>query len=136
MPLPRSSIISASSSADHLLCFLAGDSDACGGMLRLPVMDRLVLGLGPSRGGAVYKGGPAGAVEVVVATAGVGGTDAGRVGWGEDTEDSFESGALRREAISTVTVGRPHSLDQASFHGRRSRYSSCLEFLEYVTGRV
>lgn len=29
-------MISESSSADHLLCFFAGDSDACGGMLRFP----------------------------------------------------------------------------------------------------
>ena len=36
IPLPRSSIIKASSSGDHLLCFLAGDSDVCGGMLRFP----------------------------------------------------------------------------------------------------
>ena len=29
-------MISASSSGDHLLCFLAGDSDVCGGMVRFP----------------------------------------------------------------------------------------------------
>lgn len=38
MPLPRSSMIKASSSGDHLLCFLAGDSDVCGGMLRFPLL--------------------------------------------------------------------------------------------------
>lgn len=36
MPLPRSSMMRASSSGDHLLCFLAGDSDVCEGMLRFP----------------------------------------------------------------------------------------------------
>lgn len=29
-------MISASSSGDHLLCFLAGDSEVCGGMVRFP----------------------------------------------------------------------------------------------------
>lgn len=36
MPLPRSSMISESSSGDHLLCFLAGESELCGGMVRFP----------------------------------------------------------------------------------------------------
>lgn len=36
MPLPLNSMIWASSSGDHLLCFLAGLSAVCGGMLRLP----------------------------------------------------------------------------------------------------
>lgn len=35
IPLPLSSMIRASSSGDHLLCFLTGWSDAWGGMLRL-----------------------------------------------------------------------------------------------------
>lgn len=36
IPLPLKSMIKASSSGDHLLCFLAGVSDGCGGMLRFP----------------------------------------------------------------------------------------------------
>jgi hypothetical protein len=47
------------------------------------------------------------AVGGAAAAAAVEGTDEDRVGWGGDTEDSFESGALRREAISTVTVVPP-----------------------------
>lgn len=31
-------MIRASSSGDHLLCFFAGDSDVCGGMLRFPLL--------------------------------------------------------------------------------------------------
>ena len=37
MPSPRSSMMRASSSGDHLLCFFAGGSDVCGGMLRFPL---------------------------------------------------------------------------------------------------
>ncbi len=157
MPLPRSSMIRASSSADHLLCFFAGDSDEWGGMLRLPwtpavptpapapapappppggdadttgiptptpTGDDAGAGASPSRAGAVaaegaYSSGPIAATAVadaVVTTAAaaaaeaVGGTDADRLlcwRWGGDTEeDSFESGALRREAISTVAGGK------------------------------
>lgn len=99
--------MTASSSGDHLLCFFAGDSVGCGAMLRLPVARR--IGPGPDPGwGAAYKGGPKGAAAVVVAT--VGGIEAVRKCLGGDTEDSFESGALRREAISTMTVCRLHSL--------------------------
>ena len=47
MPLPRSSMISASSSGDHLLCFLAGLSVVCGGMLRLLAGDGAGAGPGP-----------------------------------------------------------------------------------------
>lgn len=36
MPPPLSSMMTASSSADHLLCFFAGDSDGCVPILRLP----------------------------------------------------------------------------------------------------
>ena len=39
MPLPRSSMMSASSSGDHLLCFFAGESDVCG-MARRPAGPR------------------------------------------------------------------------------------------------
>ena len=42
IPLPRSSMIKASSSGDHLLCFFAGDSAACGGIVRFPVIDVVV----------------------------------------------------------------------------------------------
>lgn len=38
MPLPRSSMMRASSSGDHLLCFFAGDSEVWGGMLRFPLL--------------------------------------------------------------------------------------------------
>jgi hypothetical protein len=114
IPLPRRSMMTASSSGDHLLCFLAGDSVGCGAMVRFPGAPRLGPDPGPGRG-AAYKGGPKGAAAVVVAT--VRGADGGREFWGGDTEDSFESGALRREAISTMPVCRLDSLEQARCHG-------------------
>ena len=131
MPLPRSSMIRVSSSGDHLLCFLAGDSDVCDGMLRFPPPlpgrgPARELGLGPAPAAAGTLGrlapappaaprrgdsGPAAiANEAVGGPAGCPGTaaDAGTVlgggGWVGDTEDSLESGPLRRELISTMTV--------------------------------
>ena len=44
IPLPRSSIISASSSGDHLLCFFAGDSAECGPMLRFAAIELVARG--------------------------------------------------------------------------------------------
>ena len=62
-------------------------------------------GPGPSSTrGAAYKGGPTATVGAVVAT--VEGSEAERECCDGVTRDSFESGALRREAISTVTVCR------------------------------
>lgn len=54
MPLPRSSMIRASSSGDHLDCFLAGDSDVCEGCRRLAAPD------GPDlvKGGITMAAGP------------------------------------------------------------------------------
>lgn len=105
MPLPRRSMIKASSSCDHLLCFLAGDSDACGGMLRFPGTTPVTDGPGSPRCEAAYTGDPRADTASMAVVAVGGGTDADRVCRGGDVEDSFESGALRREAISTVTVG-------------------------------
>lgn len=63
--------MSESSSGDHFVCFLAGDSAACGGMLRFPRFIRLDgPGAGPSRDvGTAYREGPMGAGAVEVATA-------------------------------------------------------------------
>ena len=63
----------ASSSADHLLCFLAGDSVAWGAMMRLAGTPKPGPG---SRRGAAYTGGPMGTEEAVAAT--VVGTEAAR----------------------------------------------------------
>jgi len=121
MPLPRSSMISASSSGDHLLCFFAGDSDVCDGMLRFPppLPGRepiLELGVGPETLNALAPALPAapkrGDKGPAAAAKEAGGgplrdavTVAGTVldgCWVGDTEDSFESEPLRREAISTM----------------------------------
>lgn len=105
-------MIKWSSSRDHLLCFLAGDSDVWGGMLRFPdtstVAARTVC---PGCAAAAYNGGTEIGPVVMDAAAVDGGTDADRVCRGEDVEDSFESGALRSEAISTVTVKGLESLE-------------------------
>lgn len=68
IPLPRSSMIKASSSGDHFDCFLAGDSAVCAGCSRFagtpgPVLVKgggAVTGAGPvvKIGGAVPGGGP------------------------------------------------------------------------------
>jgi hypothetical protein len=82
-------MMSASSSADHLLCFLAGDSEGWAGILRFRLTPVLVV---------AYEGGSDS--ELV-------GTEADLVWWGfdgDDGEDSFESGPLRRREISTLTV--------------------------------
>ena len=131
MPLPRSSMIKVSSSGDHLLCFFAGDSDVCDGMLRFPPplpgrRPVLELGLGPMPAAARTLGRLAPAPPAAprrgdsglaaIANDAVGGptgcpgtaADVGTVvdgnGWVGDTEDSFESERLRRELISTMTV--------------------------------
>ena len=74
IPLPRSSMIKASSSGDHLDCFFAGDSAVCEGCKRLaapvgPVLDKggmaviEVMAAGPGimpiepRGGPIVLGG-------------------------------------------------------------------------------
>lgn len=63
IPLPRSSMMSASSSGDHLLCFLTGCwSVACAGMLRLPAG----ICVGATGGGATGAAGRGGAVEALI----------------------------------------------------------------------
>lgn len=133
IPLPRSSMMRASSSGDHLLCFLAGDSAECGGMLRFPPPlpgrgPDLELGLcpalvaaealcplapaptaAPARGdnapGATANAASGGPLGGAVAVTD-GGTEVDGACWVGDTGDSFESERLRREAISTMTVSR------------------------------
>ena len=134
MPLPRSSMISASSSGDHLLCFFAGESDVCDGMLRFPPPlpgrePALEPGAGPVPGapetlGRLAPASPAAPrrgdnVPAATAKEACGGLLWGAAAaaadaeivvggdcWVGDTEDSFESELLRREAISTMTVSR------------------------------
>lgn len=97
IPLPRSSMISASSSGDHLLCFLTGCSELWVGMLRLPV--DIALG---ATGAGTCAIGRAGADKGTVTD------DRGAdCTWRGVTEDSSESGALRRAAISTVAAVPP-----------------------------
>jgi len=145
MPLPRSSMIRASSSGDHLLCFLAGESDVCDGMLRFPPPlpgrePALEPGAGAVPGApktlcrlapaALRRGdrGPAATAKEVCGGplwgAAAAAADAGTVGGGDcwvgDTEDSFESELLRREAISTMTVSRGLCLEGQRAHGARS----------------
>lgn len=58
-------MIIAFSSFVHLLCFLAGDSAACGDILRFPFTTPVKAGPGPTvlRRAGAYNGGPsAGAV--------------------------------------------------------------------------
>lgn len=110
---------------DHLVCFLAGDSNVCGGMLRFPppLLGRealLELSVGPEMLGtltrvpsAVPNRGDNGLVVMAKSAEGgplvdciVGVADAGTVlnggCWVGDTGDSFESESWRREAISTM----------------------------------
>jgi hypothetical protein len=108
---------------DHLLCFFAGDSNVCGGMLRFPppLPGRefiLELDVGPEMLGALLPvpaaapdrgdNGPvatakdAGDGPLVDAVAAADtGTVLDGVCWAGDTADSFES-SWRREAISTM----------------------------------
>ena len=64
IPLPRSSMMRASSSGDHLDCFLAGDSAVCADCRRLAAPDGPVLlnggttGAGPVTRGAETWGVP------------------------------------------------------------------------------
>lgn len=98
-------MISESSSADHLLCFLAGESELCGGIVRLaPGKAPTPTLCKPGKPGrAAYTDGrTAGPADVAVVV----GMDGDDVRWVADAEDSFESEALRSEAISTVTVSR------------------------------
>lgn len=62
IPLPRSSIMRASSSADHLLCFFAGDSAECGPRLRFAAIAVVVLSGGsePVEGLALAASGAGG----------------------------------------------------------------------------
>ena len=123
IPLPRSSMISESSSGDHLLCFLAGESELCGGMVRFapagnagtPTLD--TPGRGPPYGDGRAAGGAVTATEGKAA-----GEDVVRC-WVGDAEDSFESEALRSEAISTVTVARRRYLGGSWYHERMTRAS-------------
>jgi hypothetical protein len=118
-------MISASSSGDHLLCFFAGDSDVCDGMLRFPpplpgrgpvlelgVGPETLSALAPALPAAAPKRGDKGPAAAAAKEAGggplrgaVAAADAGTVldgCWVGDTEDSFESEPLRSEAISTM----------------------------------
>lgn len=94
-------MISASSSGDHLLCFLAGDSAGCGGMLRFPpppLLPPLPPGpLGPLALLAWSGGGSAEGDTVDVRVCGC---------WGDGSRggDSLESLDIRSREISTVTV--------------------------------
>lgn len=95
IPLPLSSIIRASSSVDHLLCFLTGGSDALGSMPRRPP---------DIETGAVTVATRAG---IPPGESGVGrrGTEANR--YFRDatkTEAASDPDALTRDAISTVTA--------------------------------
>ena len=84
-------MIKASSSADHLLCFLAGVSEGCGGILRFPPVPLVV---GAAHGGTALALVEEG--EIVAAVL---------LGcWAAVGEDSFESEARRRWEISTLTV--------------------------------
>lgn len=83
-------MIKASSSGDHLLCFLAGVSEGCGGILRFPPVP---LGCGAADGGTLVVS----AVGEIAATLLL-------VCCAADGEDSFESEARRRCEISTLTV--------------------------------
>ena len=141
MPLPRSSMIRASSSGDHLLCFFAGDSAVCGGMLRFPpplpgrgpvlepgdgpgALSPLALGPpaaprrgddnGPAPAANGAGGGPHGDAVTAADEAVL-----GRGGWVGDTEDSLESEPLRREAISTMGGISPG----VAYRGRRFMYA-------------
>ena len=89
MPLPLNSMIRASSSGDHLLCFFAGDSSEWGGMLRFPPVP---LGVG-TFGGRIPGADVAGIVADLVLCLSA-----------DEAEGSFASGALRRREISTLTV--------------------------------
>jgi hypothetical protein len=127
MPLPRSSMMRASSSGDHLLCFLAGLSAEWGGMLRFTGISdggtpagKTVGSCGaPTSGAAVSgtgKGRPMFAGGAVATEED--GAEAGRLCLGDEPGDSSESERLRREAISTVTVSRLHCLRAADVHGQ------------------
>jgi hypothetical protein len=93
MPLPLRSIMIASSSCDHLLCFFAGDSDGWEGMLRFPPVPVGARTCGGMLEGTVVDGTEA-ALVCCCCCFSVCGEDG----------DSSESGALRRREISTLTV--------------------------------
>lgn len=100
MPLPLRSMMIASSSADHLLCFFAGDSDGWDGILRFPPAAAAVVGAviyGGRLDATIVDGTEAARVWLVFSGAGAGAATV-------EEGDSFESGALRRREISTLTV--------------------------------
>jgi hypothetical protein len=90
MPLPLRSMMIASSSGDHLLCFFAGDSDGWEGMLRFPPAPEGARTCGGRLDDTVVDGTEAALVICCFSV--------GEVG------DSFESSALRSREISTLTV--------------------------------
>lgn len=89
-------MIRASSSGDHLLCFLAGESAARGGIARL------ALPADPGATGEGPYGCEAGRSPVVAVVAAVREDWGDAVGFGGGSEDSSESDASRSDAISTV----------------------------------
>ncbi len=100
-------MIKASSSGDHLVCFLAGVSNGWADMLRFPP---LPLGCDVTCGGmlaAVVTGGSEYAPMFVC--------------WGLDDGSSFESEAPRRWEISTLTVLMDRAV-KAGVTARSSEY--------------
>lgn len=108
MPLPLSSMIRASSSDDHLLCFLAGVSRGWAAMLRFPPV--------PLGCGGVVRGGGGGAVGATAAGA-AGGVWLAVARRGGEAGDSVEPEARRRWEMSSLTV-LVESAVQAGFPAR------------------
>ena len=96
MPLPRSSIMSASSSGDHLLCFFAGRMELPGDMFSTAAGIWLCC-----TGGATCDDVVACLLWYVSATV-CSGTEAGRVCVDEGNDDSSEPRSFRIYEISTV----------------------------------
>lgn len=92
-----------SSSGDHLLCFLAGDSDGWEGMLRFPPVPAAARTCGGMLEETVVEGTEA----ALVCCFSVG-----------ELEDSFESSALRRREISTLTVSESPIPSELTDHVR------------------
>jgi len=127
MPLPLKSIINASSSADHLLCFFAGVSEGWVGILRFPPV--------PLDCGAAYGG----TLAVLV----VGDTTAA-VYLGccvADGDGSVESDARRRLEISTlpdlmvraVVIDDPATAIESGVDLRILCFTGVLYFLLFIS---
>lgn len=108
IPLPRNSIINASSSGDHFDCFFAGDSDEWAGWIRLAGTDGDTLA---ERGGNEVKGAGAatGAAVVVVIVAVIAGGPktslGGRLAAVVTGAVSSSSSGFRSNEISTLAEG-------------------------------